>query len=312
MNSHVEIEQALESLGNKWPPGDSLVDRVMRRVESGSVRVARQNIRLSAIKSLIAVAASLVIAAGLWWTLSGNNTLYAQVTNALQQVHSLHMTATVDAGEEKPAQPAMESWYERGVGFRETVGPVTRVGNQKSFWTYLPESKTAIRSESHGVDDIVSRMLDNEIIKALDHAQVKRDAKADEVVDGQRCKAFVVTNLANAVDPTFKAGKRRLRVLLDDQSRIMRAFMEVRTDDHWAAQLTFNWKYDVPVDPGLFEPHFADDVRIADADAVFNEFVDLKNAIYREQRAGIIYAIHHAERFQDGGILVVSSGARNA
>jgi hypothetical protein len=117
----------------------------------------------------------------------------------------------------------------------------------------------------------------------------------------------VLSGFKSAVDPAFKSGKKRLRILLDDQSRIVRAFMEDRSDDHWVVQLTFHWTYDVPVDGALFQPRFADDVKMVDADAVFDKFVDLESAIHREEQSGIMYAIHHAERFQDGGILVVSS-----
>ena len=167
--------------------------------------------------------------------------------------------------------------------------------------------RLAIRSESHGIDDVVNRMLDNEIINALQDAKTERDAKSDEIVDGQHCRAYVLTNFASATDQALKSGKKRLRILLDDQSRIVRAFIDDRSGDRWLTQLTMNWKYDVPVDRALFEPRFGDDVKIVDADTVFDKYVDLQSSVHHEERSGIEFAIHHVERFQNGGILVVSS-----
>lgn len=248
MNSYAEIEQVLEHLGDEWPAGDSLVDRVLRRIEPKAVCVEPRKMRPRAINSVFAIAASLAVVAGLWWILSGGNSLYAKVVDAILRTRTLHMTATLQADKDKPAQPVMETWYERGVGFRETVGPMVRLGNQKNFWTYVQDSKTAVRSESHGIDDIVNRMLDNEIIKALKDAKIELDTNDDEMVDGRPCQAYVLTNSKNAVDPAVKAGHKRLRVLLDDQSRIMRAFSEGRSEGRWVVQLTMNLKYDVPVD----------------------------------------------------------------
>jgi hypothetical protein len=307
MNSEVEIENILERLGKEWPADDSLVDRVLGRIESGAICVEPRHAQLRVNKSFLAIAASLVLVAGLWWILAGGTTLYAQVVNAIQRTRTLHMTTLVHADREKAAQHAGETWYERGVGFRETIGSDVHLGNQKNFWSYVEGSKLAIRSDSHGIDDIVNRMLDNEIIQALKDARTERDASGDETIDGQPCRSYVLTNFASATDPALKSGKKRLRIMLDDQSRIMRAYIEDRSDDRWLTQLTMSWKYDVPVDRALFEPRFGNDVKIVDADTVFDKFVDLQGAVHHEERNGIEFAIHHVERFQNGGILVVSS-----
>ena len=128
----------------------------------------------------------------------------------------------------------------------------------------------------------------------------------DQKIDGRQCRAYLLAKLERASDPDWKAGKKRMVILLDDQSRIARAVIEVRSEARWFAWLTSDWTYDLSIDPTLFAPHFGADVRIVDADRVFDEFVDLQKALHREERSGLWYAIHRAERFQ-GGILVVSS-----
>jgi hypothetical protein len=57
----------------------------------------------------------------------------------------------------------------------------------------------------------------------------------------------------------------------------------------------------------LFQPNFGDDVKIVDADEAFDAFADPASAVHREQRDGLIYAIHRVERFENGGVLIVSS-----
>jgi len=307
MKSTVEIEQILERLGKEWPAASSLVDGVMRDIESQPVRPKLRTLRWPLMKSLLATAASLAVLAVLWWTFHGGNTLYAQAIDGIRRARTFHMTTTVQPDADKPAQQVMQSWYVRGVGFREEVGPEVRLGNQKNLWTFVKGSKLAIRSQSHDIDDIVDRMLNNETLQLLKQEQIERYPVGDQKIDGRPCQAYLLAKFERATDPDWKTGKKRMVILLDDQSRIVRAVAEVRSQDHWVAQFTTDWKYDVQVDPALFEPHFGDDVKIVDADAVFDEFVDLQKAVYREERSGLWYAIHGAERFQGGGILVVSS-----
>jgi hypothetical protein len=307
MNTPIDIEEVLTNLGNDWPHDDSIANRVLERIESDAVSVELPRRMRMTVRAALAIAASLLVAIGLWQVMAGGNTVYARVVDAIRRSRSLHMTGTVQIDEKKAPQVVMETWYERGRGFRETVGTVVRFGNQKNFWTYEQESKTAIRSASHGIDDIVNRMLDNDFITSMAGATFERDAANDAVVNGNACRSFVLTRIENATDPQLEAGQRRLRVLLDAQSRLIRGFIEERSGNDWTVRLTMNLEYDIPVDPKMFVPEFPKDVRIVDADSVFDGFVDLKSAVHREERNGIIYAIHRAERFQGGGILVLSS-----
>jgi hypothetical protein len=308
MKSQIEMEQLLQRLGNEWPADRSLVDGVMREIESQSIRPKLRPLALPLImKSLLAIAASLAVLAVLWWTLHRDNTLYAQAIDGIRRALTFHMTTTVQPDADKPTQQVMQSWYVRGVGFREEVGPEVRLGNQRNFWRYVKDSKLAIRSQSRDVDRIVDRMLDNETLQLLKQEQLEWYPAGDLNIDGQPCRAYVMAKIERAADPDWQSGRKRMVILLDDQSRIVRAVAEFRSDNHWVPQYTTDWKYDVQVDPALFEPHFGDDVRIVDADEVFDEFVDLQKAVYREERSGLWYAIHRADRFEGGGILVVSS-----
>jgi hypothetical protein len=307
MKSHVEIEQLLKRLGNEWPADNLFVDNVMRRIEAQPLRPASRTIKWPLMKSVLATAASLAVVSVLWWKFHDNRMLYAQAIDGIRRARTVQMITSVQPAADKPTQPALQSWYERGVGFRAESASEVRLGNQKNFWTYSKDTKLAIRSDSHGIDDIVDRMLNNEDLQVLKEVgEFERYSAGDQKVDGQPFQAYLVRKLKGSTDPDWKAGTRRIVILLDAQSRIARSFAESRSEGRWVVQRTIDWKYDVQIDSALFEPHFGADVKIVDLDALFDAFVDLQKAVYREERSGLWYAIHRAERF-DGGILVVSS-----
>ena len=150
----------------------------------------------------------------------------------------------------------MQSWYERGVGFREEVGPQVRLGNPMNFWTYVKDSTLAVRSQSRGIDDIVDSMLNDESLQLLKEERCERYPMGDQKIDGKPCQAYLLASLERARDPDWKAGKKRMIILLDDQSRIARAVIEVRSEARWVARLTTDWQYDLQIDPTLFAPAF--------------------------------------------------------
>jgi hypothetical protein len=153
-------------------------------------------------------------------------------------------------------------------------------------------------------------MLDSDALAdSKQYAKMDRYPDADQTVDGEPCNAYLLTYVYPAgypVNPQRKNDRRRSLILLDGQSRIIRSLSKTQSNDGWKVQATTDWKYDEPVDRSLFQPKFGDNVRIVDADHVFADFVDLDKAVYREQRAGLWFAIHRLQRFQDG-IFIVSS-----
>ena len=94
---------------------------------------------------------------------------------------------------------------------------------------------------------------------------------------------------------------------IDPQSRPIRSEGQTKENNQWKTEHFVCVKYNEPIDPILFQPNFSKDVKIIDADKVFDEFVDLKKTIYTEQRNGLIFAIHRIERFENGGMMYVAS-----
>ena len=135
----------------------------------------------------------------------------------------------------------------------------------------------------------------------------KRYPKADRSIQGRTCRAYLLTKLDRYADSSLKAGQRRILLFVDEESRLVRAAHESRDGDEWRTESLSDWTYDEPINEALFQPNFGDDVKIVDADEAFDAFADPATAVHCEERDGLIYAIHHVERFENGGVLVVSS-----
>ena len=138
-------------------------------------------------------------------------------------------------------------------------------------------------------------------------ADCERDPAADRTLKNERLTAYRLTRTAQYADRDFKEGRRRLIVFLDPRSRIARVENLQQQKGAWLATSVDEWSYDVPIDPKLFEPNFGSGVKIVDSDRAFDDLVDLQKAVHVENRSGLIYAVHRIERFEGGGLLVMSS-----
>jgi hypothetical protein len=317
VNSHSDVEDVLQCLGRDWPENDSIVEGVMRELDSIPPRPLEKPVEKPVkklvpwmhIRRILAVAAAVAVCAGLWWASSGNTSVYAQTRDAIRRARSFQMTARYFADGEDGAlsTQTLTTAFERGVGFREEWPEELSVGNQGGSWHYRKGAKLAIKTKGLDISRMVDRFLDQGLGKTFDGAAYERCAARDQVVDGQPCQAFLIAHLRQKLAGDVDPDRQRLIVLKDNQSRIAQTIVEVRPADRWIVRAVSDLKYDVPLDPALFQPTFPDDVRVVDADTAFESFVDLDHAIYREERSGLWYAIHHAERIENGGLFLVTS-----
>ncbi len=309
MKSRDDIEKVLERFGNEWPEDGSIVERVVQAIESAPVRKNSRHKGRLIMKSLFAAAASLTIVASLWWGFVGNgNSLYAQVTTAVRQARTLHTIQYVQPKDADEPVRVAEAWYERGVGFRHERPNYVRIGNKEHFWTLAKDRKVATRSRSDGIEKATEPLF-SEIDRLARQLQdeFERYPEGDLTIEGRACQAYLLTKLDRYADSGLKAGERRVLIFLDEESRLVRTVFESRHGDDWRTESFSDWKYDEPINRAMFQPNFGDDVKIVDADEAFDAFADPASAAHSEQRDGLIYAIHHAQRFENGGVLVVSS-----
>src|SRR5262249_29638834 len=153
--------------------------------------------------------------------------LYAQTRDAVHRARTFQMIVTVPADGGSPERRVLAIWYQRGVGFREEQPSEVAVGNREGSWRYLEHAKLAVRSKGTGIGDMVDRALDNEVGQAVKDLKYERYEAGDQAVDGQPCRAYLLTKVQGQIDPELKAGKRRMLLLLDDRSRIARIITEV-------------------------------------------------------------------------------------
>ena len=309
MNLRVDIEKLLERLGNEWPDDGSIVGRVVQRIESTPVRKNSQQQRRLIVKSLFATAASVAIVASLWWGIAGSdNSLYAEVMTAVRQARTLHMIGYVQPKDADEPVKVTESWYDRGVGFRHEQPNYVRIGNKEHLWTLAKDRKVATRSRSDGIEKATEPLFSEieQFARGLQN-EFEPYPIADRSIEGRACRAYLLTKLDRYTDSSLKAGRRRILIFLDEESRLVRSVIESRGGDDWRTESFSDLTYDEPINRSLFEPNFGDGIKIVDADAAFEEFVNLPAAIHNEERHGLIYAIHRVERFENGGVLVMSS-----
>jgi len=262
------------------------------------------------MKSILGIAASVAILVLLWWGfLSDRNSLYAQVIDAVRKARTIHTIQYAQPKDGDKPFKVTEAWFERDVGFREEGLGHIRLGNEQYLWNYSTERKTIVRSESNGIAKATAPIFaEIEQIAQQLRNEFERCPASDQTIDGQPCKAYLLTKFDRcAGTKELTSGKMRLMVFLDPQVRPVRTEYQWRDDGRYITKGFASTKYDEPINAALFKPDFGKDVRIVDADAAFDEFVSLKSAIHVENRSGLIYAIHGVERFENGGVLVVSS-----
>ncbi len=307
MNSQADIEKLLERLGSEWPDDGSIVESVMQEV-TPIRRNSKRYRRRFVMKISTAIAASVAIAVSLWWGLSGGNSLYAEVMAAVRKARTIHSIQYVQPKDADEPVKVSESWYERGVGYRLDQPTHVRLGNEECFWTFDKERQVATRFQSGGIKEATESMFSDidQLARRLED-DFERYPKGDRSIQGRTCRAYLLAKLDRYADQGLKDGRRRMFVFVDEESRPVRAAIQSRDGDQWRTESFSDCTYDEPIDASLFQPSFGDGVKIVDADKAFDAFADPASAVHREERDGLIYAIHRVERFENGGVLVVSS-----
>ena len=185
------------------------------------------------------------------------------------------------------------------------------MGNNEGEWTFSKGLNTAFRYKSHGEHTINGRVFQyiDQIAQELQD-QYERYPAGDKAIDGIPCKAYRMNKYdryGEKLKAEFASGKTQWLKYIDQQSRLVRSENQIKENDQWKTRGFESVAYDEPLDQAIFQPNFGKDVRIIDTDKNFEEFVNLKKAIYTEKREGLIFAVHHIERFENGGLMYVSS-----
>jgi len=304
------LQQQLTQLGNKWPTNELFVDDVMAKlaeVPQLATNPPRSKTRI--LRLSYCTAAALMVGFGFWWTSSLPSTgsvLYAQVMQAMKKVQSLHGVVFVQT-EEGILTQVGETWFARNQGFVVKSTEHTRIDNGIYFWEFVKGSSTASRTKSQGTDELLDQALDF-------REELERDCErypaGDRVIEGMRYPCYQLTFHGDAkpADSSFlDFDKRRTFVFINSGSLLKRMESQENIAGEWRTRIVRTWEYDVPVDPKMFEPHFAEGVQILDKEEAFEQLTTVEGSIHSEQREGLVFAIHQAKRFENGGVLLRTS-----
>ena len=309
MNTDSELASRLDALGHDWPAEASVESAVLARLDEsgwamGATR-SRTLPRFLAGRSLAAAAFLAVVGIiAVMWGGGHSQTLYAQVQRTLARARSVHVVIqVVQNGELKHAG---DMWYLRDVGFHSRLGPEVRIDDGRHAWRYVEGEPTAYRSNGTGEnaemwDDLLGlrSMLGREFVRVPD-----RDRKFGKV----RTECYMASDeFEKRVAPTPDGRKIRPVVYVAPGFEVRRVEIEMLDGGEWKPTSVEDWEYDVEIDQSLFRPEFGAGVKIVDSDNVFEDFLSLDRAVYKETRYGLIYAVHRINRFEGGGLALLTS-----
>jgi len=312
MKSDSDIERTLEQFGRNWPRSNSIAESVLRRLEGEKRPPGPSPMTGKRSARALLAAAALLAMVGAWFYFGAeSNSLSAQVIKAMDRAKSLDAVRSIREigpnGEDRGLQKATEARFVEGQGFRYDWGEEIWVGNDTSFWRFNRRTKAAFRSTSGGIRKLLNDWFDVHKFALELQNDSQRDPAADTTVKNEHLRAYQLIPKAPYADQAFKEGRERIFVFLDSRSRIARMEELDLQNGAWRTAWVDEWSYDVPIDPKSFEPNFGPSVKIVDTDGAFDELVDLRQAVHVEDHAGLIYAVHRIERFEGGGLLVMSS-----
>jgi hypothetical protein len=314
MTQYQDIEDGLRRLGACLPKCESLADSVMTEIERRCVVPVRHRPFRRIAGYFVGAAAMLMIAVGGWFLLAeliAPRTLYADVLAAIRNANTFHLTLKVQT--EKETKSVSEAWYKRDVGYRTRFIDNVWISDGKFAYTHSAGQPSAIRwAENIRMDD------NNPFIRGMllpnFRLPTQRATEADRAIHGQQCLAYIYQpgpkDQPLYPDPSMTG---RLFLWFDGERRIHRSERQIKKDATWQTDLVCDIEYDAPVESSLFDPKtaFGPDVKIVDADRVFDERYGLKNVVFKQDFAGLRYAVHEFKACADGTILVVSSIRRD-
>jgi len=254
------------------------------------------------------LATAVVVGLGVWLIVgqrAGESTLYGQVRAATKKVGTIHVVSEI-SGPDGALTKAGELWFARGVGFALMSPELTRIDDGKFLWEYVKGSKFASRSQSQGPDWMLDQAID---IKGDLEQHCRRFAEGDKEIDKVPCRCYQVVppQRPAGVDPGNRGPEQEVFVYISEESLVRRIETHELTGGKWNVRVVRNWEYDVAVPPETFRPEFEAGVEIVDADEAFNRLTDLPTAVHVTERSGLIYAVHRAQQFENGGVLLMAS-----
>jgi len=252
-----------------------------------------------AVPSLVAVALGIVVAVVVFFSVfSSSTSLYAKALEALRKSQTVHIVGRERQGDQWVKR--VEVWYDKDRGVREWIqsGDRTtiRIDDGTFQWHHVLGRTSAIRSRSvDPVGLVVAKVLlpSKAVMERFEH-----DPTGDREIDGVACRMLAYTNDAKT---------HRTRLWIDGRNRFRRSEKHRLIEGQWRETVVAEAKYDVAIHAASFRPDFGDEVKIVEAENLFEERFAVETAIYSQEALGMVVAVHEVKRVEDDMCFVTFS-----
>jgi len=298
---NTQIDQDLKSYSGQFRQDhDRLRDELMESLPPlATPATPRSRPRRWAVPSLVGIAASIVVAVVVCFSVLSNSTsLYAKALEALRKSQTVHIVGQQLQGDQWVKR--VEVWYDKDQGVREwrqsEDRTTIRIDDGTFQWHHILGRSSATRSRS--VDPV--GML---VAKALlpSKAVMERfepDPTGDREIDGVACRMLAYTNDAKTY---------RTHLWIDGRNRLRRSEKYRWIEGEWRQTTLAEARYDAAIHTASFRPDFGDEVKIVEVENLFEERFAVETAIYSQEVLGMVVAVHEVKRVEDDMFFVTYS-----
>ncbi len=266
---------------------DALIKQTPRQIKIWRIITKSRITKVAAAVAVLIV--GLVLLVG-----DGQQTLYAQVVEALEQARTLHVVAK----EYRDGRwfKDHEIWYDREAGIIEEERyegrTDVRIDNGRYEWRYAVGGELVAQLRSYRDNDEIARNLCAEWLRY----EPNRVPSGDGAIDGVPCKMYVLSKLLERKVSIWVDGKNHVRQIeqaieLRGQKTEYRATVE----------------YDVVIAQNRFSPKFGPDMKVINPREWIEERYPLDTAIFTRKCLGFVFAVHELKTCENGLIYLVCS-----
>ena len=298
---NAQIDQELKNYGEQFHQDhDRLRGELMESLPPLATPVTpTSRSRRWAVPSLVGIAASIVVAIVVCLSVFSRSTsLYAKALEALRESRTVHIVGR-ELQDDQWVKRA-EVWYDKDQGVREwsQSGNRTtiRIDDGTFQWHHVLGRTSAIRS--HSVDPVGLAVAKALLPSKAVMEQFEPDPTGDREIAGVPCRMLAYTNDAKTY---------RTHLWMDSRYRLHRSEKYRLVEGQWRQTDLAEARYDLAIRTARFQPDFGDQVKIVEAENLFEERFAVETAIYSQEVLGMVVAVHEVKRVEDDMCFVTFS-----
>ena len=239
----------------------------------------------SPITKLAAAAAVLIV--GLVFLVGdGQQTLYAQVLKALDQVRTIHVVIKEYRNDQWFKDHEM--WYDREAGIIEQERyqgrTDVRIDNGRYEWRYAEGNELTSQLKSYRDNYEIARVLCAGWLRY----DPNRVPSGDVVIDGIQCKMYALSDVGDKVS-----------IWVDGKNYVRQVEQVTELSGH-KVESRATVEYDIVIDQNRFSPEFGSDMKVVNPREWIEEQYPLDTAIFTRKCLGFVFAVHELIMCENG------------